>query len=80
MPPNAISVAKWAWRNYTKRWSDEEFSQVQAARGRMSGAKRAHASKEKRAKAHELRTKGMTQQAIADGLGVNKSTVCRWLK
>ena len=42
--------------------------------------KRRHASKEKRAKAYELRAEGMTQQAISKELGVNQSTVGRWLK
>lgn len=76
----AKSVSNWVWKNYTKRWTDEEFSQLQAARGRMSGAKRAHASKEKREKAHELRAKGMTQKDIAEFLGVHRNTVRNWLK
>ena len=75
----AKSVSNWVWKNYTKRWSDEEFSQVQAARGRMSGAKRRHASKEKRAKAHELRADGMTQKAIAKKLSVSDRTIRNWL-
>lgn len=76
----AKSVSNWVWKNYTRRWTDEEFSQLQAARGRMSGAKRAHASKEKREKAHELRAKGMTQKDIAEFLGVHRNTVRNWLK
>lgn len=76
----AKSVSNWVWENYTKRWSDEEFSQVQAARGRMSGEKRGYASKEKREKAYKLRAEGMTQQAIADALGVSQKTVSNWLK
>ena len=76
----ANSVAKWVWRNYTKRWTDEEFSQVQANRGRMGGLKKGHANKDKRVQAHELRAEGMTQQAIADALGVHRNTVRNWLK
>lgn len=76
----AKSVANWTWANYIKRWSDEEFSQVQAARGRMSGAKRGHANKEKRAKAHELRAEGLSQRAIAKELGVSVGTINNWLK
>lgn len=76
----ANSVAKWVWRNYTKRWTDEEFSQVQANRGRMGGLKKGHANKDKRVQAHELRAEGMKQQAIADALGVHRNTVRNWLK
>lgn len=80
----ANSVAKWVWRHYTKRWTDEEFSLVQAERGRLGGLKggggRTTQDQEKRVKARKLWFEGMTQQEIADELGVNKSTFCRWLK
>ena len=76
----ARSVADWVWKNYTKRWSDEEFSKIQAERGRLGGLKRGAANAEKRAKAHELRATGYTQQEIAGTLEVNQSTVARWLK
>lgn len=74
------SVAKWVWRNYTKRWTDEEFSERQAKRGKLGGLMKGHANKEKRVQALEMRAKGMTQQVIADSLEVNVRTVRRWLK
>lgn len=89
LPANEIvntarSVADWVWTKYTKRWTDEEFSQIQAERGKrggkVGGRGRTEADKAKRLKAREMRAEGMTQQEIADELGVNKSTVCRWLK
>lgn len=33
----AKSVAKWVWTNYTKRLSDEEFSERQSTRGKQGG-------------------------------------------
>lgn len=80
----AHSVGKWVWRNYTKRWSDAEFSEVQSKRGRLGGLKggrgRSQADLDKRAKAHELRAQGMTIRAIAEELGCSKSAVGNWLK
>lgn len=76
----AKSVANWVWKNYTKRWSDEEFSQVQAARGKWGGIAKGKANAEKRVRAHELRAAGMTQQKIAETLQVSKRTIIRWLK
>lgn len=76
----ANSVAKWVWRNYTKRWTDEEFSRIQAERGRRGGKAKGRANDEKRSKAHELRAEGMTQRAIAKELGVSVGSVNSWLK
>ena len=39
-----------------------------------------HTAQSRRAKAHELRVEGMTQQAIADALGVSRRTIVRWLQ
>lgn len=74
------SVAKWVWANYTKRWTDEEFSQIQSERGRRGGLAKGKANAEKRSKALEMRAAGHTQQQIAGALQVNQSTVGRWLK
>lgn len=76
----ARSVSKWVWRNYTKRWTDEEFSRIQAERGKWGGIAKGKANAEKRSKAHELRAEGLTQRAIAEHLEVGQGTVSKWLK
>ena len=80
----ANSVAKWVWTNYTKRWTDEKFSQIQAKRGRLGGLKggrgRTAEDQKKRMQAVEMRKQGHTQQAIADALQMSKRTIIRWLK
>lgn len=35
----ANSVAKWVWKHCSKRWTNKEFGQVQAERGRLGGLK-----------------------------------------
>lgn len=80
----AKSVAKWVWTNYTKRWTDEEFSQIQAKRGRLGGLKggrgRTSADQDKRLEAAKMRDQGHTQKAIADAVGVTTRTIRNWLK
>jgi hypothetical protein len=77
------SVAKWTWRRFDIDASDARFSALQAHRGRQggvaSGLSRAAASEDKRASARLMRASGMTQQAIADALGVPRRTVSYWL-
>ena len=78
----AKSISKWTWKNYTARWSDEKFKEIQAKRGRMGGLKagrgRTPADQEKRLKALSMAST-MTQKAIAEVLEVNQATVSRWL-
>lgn len=78
------SVSKWTWRNMSlegwKRWvAKTHTSEIQAVRGRKSGAARLAASEDKRASARLMRQKGMTQAAIAAELGVTERTVRSWL-
>lgn len=79
------SVSKWTWRNMTaegwREWVAKTHTpEIQAARGRKSGQARLAASEDMRASARLMRdAKGMTQAAIAAELGVNQSTVARWL-
>jgi hypothetical protein len=77
------SVSKWTWRRFDLEASDARFSALQAARGRRggvaSGEVRLAASEDKRASARLMRAQGMTQQAIADVLGVTQQAVSKWL-
>jgi hypothetical protein len=77
------SVAKWTWQRFDIEASDARFSALQAARGRhggvASGVSRRAMSEDKRASARLMRAQGMTQQAIADALGVTQQTVSKWL-
>lgn len=70
------SVAKYTWQ----RFSPEGFSQWQAAQGRKGGVARSASYEDQRASARLMRAKGMTQQAIADELGVSERTVRNWLR
>ena len=80
----ALSVAKWTWKHYTGKVSDQEFSRIQAKRGKLGGLKsgvsRVSKNEEKRLKARQMSLEGMTQTAIAKLLGVNQRTIGRWLK
>lgn len=80
----ANSVAKWVWKHYTKRWTDDEFSQRQAERGRwggkVSGISRAKINEDKRVQARLLAAEGMSTRKIATEVKVNQSTISRWLR
>lgn len=76
----AKSISNWTWKNYTARWSDEQFSAIQAYRGRLGGLKNGVANWNKREQAKEMRATGMTQRAIAEALGVSVGSVNSWLK
>lgn len=76
----AKSVARWTWKHTTKasyeRWRTEQGRKGATA----SAAARRAASEPKKARALELQASGSSQRAIAAELGVNQSTVGRWLK
>lgn len=76
----AKSVAKWTWKNF----SQEEFSAWQARSGaiagRASGVARRQASEENRASARLMAINGHSSRQIATELGVDQSTVVRWLR
>ena len=80
----AKSVSKWVWHKFDLEASDARFSALQAQRGRNggieSGRARLAASEDKRASAVLMRSRGMTQRAIADELGVHVNTVANWTK
>lgn len=79
----AKSVSKWTWRQFDIEASDARFSDLQAFRGQRggvaSGAARLAASEDKRSSARLMAAKGMSARAIANELGVGKSTVARWV-
>ena len=79
------SVSKWTWRNMTlegwRQWvAKTHSSEIQAKRGRKSGASRLAASEDKRASTRMMDAKGMKQAAIADELGVSRETIRLWLR
>jgi len=91
----AKSIAKWTWRKITPQGLRELIERThtpeqQRARGKRasnqpeagkaSGKARRAAREDVRATARLLRAQGMTQQAIAEELGVSQPTVCDWLK
>lgn len=77
------SVAKWTWRRFDVEASDARFSALQSRRGqaggKASGLARAAASEDKRASARLMAAQGRSSRDIASVLGVNQSTIVRWL-
>ena len=83
------SVHKYTWSKFTpERYSawqakqgakggSKATNQVEA--GKASGEARLRASADNRATARLMRARGMTQQAIANELGVSQRTVSNWL-
>lgn len=74
----AKSVATWTWRHYDgRRGSNEDFPQVQAARGRMKGRRK---REEFLSTAKALKAEGKSNKAIAAALAVSAPTIANWLK
>lgn len=80
----AKSVSKWTWRQFDIAASDARFAALQARRGREGGLKggaaRSASYEDQRASARLMRATGMTQQAIAEELGVSERTIRNWLR
>jgi len=72
----AKSIANWTHGNFSK----SGFAQWQSNNGKLSGIARAKKSDDKRIQAHQMRSNGLTQQAIAKALGVSQQTIAIWLK
>ncbi|WP_157272308.1 replication initiation protein [Azohydromonas aeria] len=76
----AKSVARWTWKHITA----EGFSAWQAVQGKKagiaSGKARRAASEDKRASARLMALAGRSSREIGAELGVDQSTVVRWLK
>jgi hypothetical protein len=75
----AKSVSKWTWRKFDIAVADARFSEIQAHRGRMSGLSRAVKNEDKRVSARLMKQAGYSVRAIAEALGLGKSTVSDWL-
>ena len=80
----AKSIAKWVWARFTPLTKHQlvmatHTPEVQSMRGRASGASRLAASAEKRSTAISMASSGCSTREIAAALGVNQSTVVRWL-
>lgn len=77
----AKSVAKWTWRkdaDVRAKFIDRQRRKGQKG-GVASGLARLSASENKRASARLMALQGLTQAAIAAGLGVTDRTVRTWL-
>ncbi|WP_144636043.1 replication initiation protein [Bordetella genomosp. 13] len=72
----ARSVAKWVWKKFTPA----AFRAIQSARGVASGVARREASRVLREEATARAAGGASTREIAAGLGVNQSTISRWLR
>lgn len=67
----AKSVAKYTHRNF----SPQGFSEWQAAQGAKGGKAKGKAYSDKRTKALEMHSQGMTQTAISEALGIHRNSV-----
>lgn len=76
----AKSISNWVFDKYTSRMSDDEFSKLQAERGRKSGEKRLFLNQDKREQARELYNNGIKQAEIAKILNVTQQSISNWLK
>jgi len=74
------SIGKWTWSKFTP----ERFAEIQSERGKVggkaSGASRREAVAERNRRIVALAASGVTWAAIAEALGVSRSTVARVLR
>lgn len=69
------SIAKWTW----KRFSADRFRAIQRSRSAKASIKRIDLAFKRAEMARELRDQGNTQAAIAEIMGLHRSTVYRLL-
>jgi hypothetical protein len=85
MKATARSIAKWTWKNTTQS-SFKTFVELthlphqQKARQAKQVESRLIKTQDKREQAIELRKGGMTVRDIGELLGVNHTTIVRWIK
>lgn len=75
----AKSVSKWTWQKFDIAASDAKFSKLQTHRGQQGGIAKGMANESRRATVHLMIAQGMSIRAIAESLGVAKSTVGDWV-
>lgn len=75
----AKSISKWTWNEYTKQWTNGEFSQVQSYRARRGrGVSRYRHDEETRSKAVLMVLDGVSQVEVAKHFGVTQKTISKW--
>lgn len=75
----AKSVARWTWNRFDLAASDQRFRDRQALRSRSGHYARWGENEDRQASARIMKAAGKSTREIADSLGVNQSTVSRWL-
>ena len=78
----AKSVAKWTWKHYTGRLTNEQFSKVQATRAKKGKgvARYQHSAIERAAVVAQARRPGANIVEVAKANGISKTALYRWLK
>lgn len=78
----AKSIARWTWKHYTGRLTDEQFSQVQATRAKQGKgvARYRHTAVERAAIVLEARRPGAVVKEVAKANAIGFKTLYRWLK
>lgn len=74
------SISKWVWSKYTGRTTDEQFSNKQRAKQKLTTIALNKKSEAKRNEAQELSNNGYSQREIANLLEVSQKSISNWLK
>lgn len=75
----ARSIARYTWHKYQGvSYSDEEYSEIQAARGSKGGIAKGKAYMDKKEQAIALSIEGYSNKKIAEMLGVTAKTLTNW--
>lgn len=78
----AKSIARWTWKHYTGRLTDEEFSKVQSNRAKQGKgvARYQHTAAERAAIVRLARRPGAVLSKVAEANGISRAALYRWLK
>jgi transposase-like protein len=69
-------VSNWVWN----RFSSAQFRELQSFRGTLGNKARWGSNEDKQASARLMLANGMKQAEIARELGLNQSTISRWME